>query len=56
MLQTLAGEFSKEKQLQLIAIIHDMFGGLKEIISMPSIQSAKASAPVAPTKKGLWPF
>ncbi len=56
MLQTLADEFPKEKQLRLIAIIHDVFGNLKEIISMSSIQSAKASAPVAPTKKDWWPF
>lgn len=54
MVQTLADEFSREQQLQLIDIVPDVFGGLKDMLSMPSIRSEAAATPVA--KKSWWPF
>ena len=56
MVQTLADEFSREQQLQLIAIIPSVFGGPKEMIEMLPIKSVAAATPAASTKKGWWPF
>ena len=53
MVQSLADEFSREQQQQLIAIVPEVFGGLKEILSMPNIQSVPVPAS---EKKGWWPF
>jgi hypothetical protein len=53
MVQSLADEFSREQQQQLIAMVPEVFGGLKEILSRPSIQSVPAPASA---KKSWWPF
>ena len=56
MVQTLADEFSKEQQQQLIALVPGVFGGLKHILSMPTVQTVVPSTPSETAKKGWWPF
>ena len=53
--QTMAREFPAEEQAQLIELIPDVFGGLKEVLTRQHAQEAMAASS-ASVKKGWWPF
>ena len=52
LVQTLAREFSSQDQERLVALMPNVFGGLKEVISPHRAEEAQP----APAKKGWWPF
>jgi len=56
MVQTLAREFPEGVQVQLVALIPDVFGGLKDVLSGLRIEPTTPAEHPASAKKGWWPF
>ena len=60
LVQTLARDFSPEQQVQLVTLLPDVFGGLKEaLLASQRLRAATETENAAPTtqvKKSWWPF
>ena len=53
LVQTLAKDFPQEGRERLVALLPNVFGGLKEMLYSRRLAE---SAPTAPAKKSWWPF